>query len=68
MLLNKVMHYGIVNRLCPWCTGELEIPHGNLPGLERVRMERRRVYETVVRRQMVECERRMKGAEEVRLG
>jgi hypothetical protein len=59
----------IVNRLCPWCTGELEIPHGNLPVLEeRVRMERRRVYETVVRRQMVECEGRMKGAEEVRLG
>jgi len=58
----------IVNGLCPWCTGELEIPHGPLPVFEeRVKIERRKVYEAVVRMQMVECEGREMGGDVVRL-
>jgi hypothetical protein len=59
----------IVNGLCPWCTGEREIPHGNLPVLdEELREERRTMYEAVVREQMMVCEARVREPEKVRLG
>jgi hypothetical protein len=65
----------IINSECPWCMGEMSIPHRvetglpSLPVLEEwQKEERRRVYKAVVRRQMIEGEEREHSVQPVRFG